>query len=168
MLFPAKQRICPSAHLDLCLATIPPDGRSGGCDGSIWEERIPLGRSWRARPPTSPCCSEKPSMPQAGVRRAGQGRRTRERGARGRRQRPGLPGADGDGERPVPLAQRLPLALHGGVAAEPAGPPRLARLPLPGQPGQGQMGPHRKGGAPYPDGRRDFTQLGVGSASPVI
>ena len=75
---------------------------------------------------------------------------------------------DGDGERPVLLAQALPLALHGDVAAEPAGPPRLARLPLPGQPGQGQTGPHRKGGAPYPDGRRDFTQLGVGAASPVI
>lgn len=33
MLFPAKQRICPSAHPDLCLATIPPGGRSGGWDG---------------------------------------------------------------------------------------------------------------------------------------
>lgn len=66
------------------------------------------------------------------------------------------------------LAQRLPLALHGDVAVEPAGPPRLARLSLPGQTGQGQMGPHRKGGAPYPDGRRDFTQRGVGAALPVI
>lgn len=86
----------------------------------------------------------------------------------GGRQRPGLPGADGDGERPVLLAQALPLLLHGDVAAEPVGPPRLARLPLPGQPGRGQMGPDRKGGAPYPDGRRDLPQPGVGAASPVI
>ena len=43
MLFPAKQRICPSAHPDLCLATIPPGGRSGGWDRSIWEERTPFG-----------------------------------------------------------------------------------------------------------------------------
>lgn len=28
----AKQRMCPSAHPDLCLATIPPGGRSGGWD----------------------------------------------------------------------------------------------------------------------------------------
>lgn len=70
---------------------------------------------------------------------------------------------DGDGERPVLLAQALPLALHGDVAQEPAGLPRLVRLP-----GQGQMGPDRKGGAPYPDGRRDLPQLGVGAVSRVI
>ena len=58
MLFPAKQGICPGAHPDLCLATIPPGGRSGGWDRSIWEERIPSGRSWRAWPSTSSCCSE--------------------------------------------------------------------------------------------------------------
>lgn len=58
MFFSAKQGICPSAHPDLCLATIPPGGRSGGWDRSIWEERIPSGRSWRARPLTSSCCSE--------------------------------------------------------------------------------------------------------------
>lgn len=46
--------------------------------------------------------------PRAGARRAGQGRRARERGTQGRRVRPGLPGADGDGERPVLLAQALP------------------------------------------------------------
>ena len=28
----AKQRMCPSARPDLCLATIPPGGRSGGWD----------------------------------------------------------------------------------------------------------------------------------------
>ena len=50
MLFPAKQRICPSARPDLCLATIPPGGRSGGWDRSIWEERTPSERSWRASP----------------------------------------------------------------------------------------------------------------------
>lgn len=61
MPFPAKQRICPSAHLDLCLATIPPGVRSGGWDRSIWEVRTPSERSWRASPPTSSCCSEKSS-----------------------------------------------------------------------------------------------------------
>ncbi len=80
---------------------------------------------------------------------------------RGGRQRPGLPGADGDGERPVLVAQALPLALHGNVAQEPAGPPRLVRQPLQGQPDPGKMEPDCKGGAPYPDGRRDLPQLGV-------
>lgn len=106
--------------------------------------------------------------PGEDAQRVGQGRRARERGTQGQRERPGLPGADGDGERPVLLAQALPLALHGNVAAEPAGLPRLVRLPLPGQPGQGQMGPDRKGGAPYSDGRRDLPQLGVGVVSRVI
>lgn len=86
----------------------------------------------------------------------------------GRRERPGLPRADGDGERPVLLAQALPLALHGNAAAEPAGLPRLVRLALPGQSGQGQMGPDRKGGASYPDDGRDLPQLGVGAVSRVI
>lgn len=66
------------------------------------------------------------------------------------------------------LAQALPLTLHGGVAAEPAGLSRLVRLPLPGQPGARQMGPDRKGGAPYPDCRRDLRQLEVGTVSRVI
>lgn len=88
--------------------------------------------------------------------------------ATGRRERPGLPRADGDGERPVLLAQALPLALHGNAAAEPAGLPRLVRLALPGQSGQGQMGPDRKGGASYPDDGRDLPQLGVGAVSRVI
>lgn len=43
MLFPAKQRICLSVHPDLCLATIPSGGRSGGWDSSIWEERTTSG-----------------------------------------------------------------------------------------------------------------------------
>lgn len=106
--------------------------------------------------------------PRAGPRRAGQGWRVRERGAQGRCKRPGLPGADGDGERPALLAQALPVPLHEDVAAEPAGVSRLVRLPLPGQPGPGQMGPHCKGGAPYPDDRCDLPQLGVGAVSPVI
>ena len=106
--------------------------------------------------------------PRAGALRAGQGGRSRQRGAQGGRQRPGLPGADGDGERPVLVAQALPLALHGDVAQEPAGPPRLVRLPLQGQPGPEQMGPDCKGRAPYPDDRRDLPQLGAGAASPVI
>lgn len=66
------------------------------------------------------------------------------------------------------LAQVLSLALYGNVAAEPAGLPQLVRLPLPGQPGHGHMGPDRKGGAPYPDGQRDLPQLGVGAVSRVI
>lgn len=65
-------------------------------------------------------------------------------------------------------AQALPVALHGDATAEPAGLPRLVRLPLPDQPDQGQMGPDRKGGAPYPDDRRDLPQLGVGAVSRVI
>lgn len=106
--------------------------------------------------------------PGEGAQRAGHERGARERGAQGRRERPGLPGADEDGERPVLLAQALPLALHGDVAQEPASLPRPVRLPLPDQPDQGQMGPDRKGGAPYPDGRRDLPQLGVGAVSRVI
>lgn len=106
--------------------------------------------------------------PRAGARRAGQGGRSRQRGAQGRCERSGLPGADGDGERPALVAQALPLTLHGDVAQEPAGPPRLVRLPLQGQPGPEQMGPDCKDGAPYPDGRRDLPQLGVGAASPII
>ena len=66
------------------------------------------------------------------------------------------------------LAQALPLAVHGDVAQEPTGLPRLVRLLLQGQPGQGQMGSDHKGGAPYPDGRRDIPQLGVGAVSRVI
>lgn len=42
--------------------------------------------------------------PQAGTQRAGQGRPARERSAQGQCKRPDLPRADGDGERPVPLA----------------------------------------------------------------
>lgn len=42
LFLPAKQRICPNAHPDLCLATIPPGGQSGGWDRSIWEERTPF------------------------------------------------------------------------------------------------------------------------------
>lgn len=106
--------------------------------------------------------------PGENPRRAGQGRRTRERGALVRRERPGLPGADGDGERPVLLAQALPLALHGDVAAEPSGLSRLAHLPLSGQPGARQAEPDHKGGAPYSDCGRDLPQLGIGVASPVI
>lgn len=47
---------------------------------------------------------------------------------------------------------------------EPAGLPRLVRLPLQGRLGLGQIGPDYKGGAPCPDGRRDLPQLGVGAA----
>ena len=74
MLFPAKQRIRPSAHPDLCLATIPPGGRSGGWERSIWKERTPSGRSWRASPPTSSCCSEKPSARGTAATRSGSAR----------------------------------------------------------------------------------------------
>lgn len=41
VLFPVKRIIRPSAHSDLCLATIPPSGLLGGWDRSIWEELAP-------------------------------------------------------------------------------------------------------------------------------
>ena len=163
MLFPAKWRICPRAHPDLCLATTPPGGRSGGWDRSIWEERTPSGRSWRASPPTTSSCSEKPSTRGAAATRPAPARSSRpprligrtqgargaarvrkvsggriapgsplvhhlervhdtlargarERGAQGRCERPDLPGADGDSERPVLMAEALPVALHEDVA----------------------------------------------------
>lgn len=47
MFLPAKHRICPIARPDLCSAINPPGGRSGGWCRSIWEERTPLGCSWR-------------------------------------------------------------------------------------------------------------------------
>lgn len=65
MLFPVKQRICPSARPDLCLATISPGGRANGWNRSIWERQTPSGRSWRASPPTSSYCTEKPSTRRA-------------------------------------------------------------------------------------------------------
>lgn len=105
---------------------------------------------------------------ERGPRRAGQGRRARERGAQGRCERPGLSGADGDGERPVLQAEALPVALHGEVTQEPAGLPCLVRLPLQGQPDARQAGSDCTGGAAYPDGRRDLPQLGIGVAPPVI
>lgn len=77
MLFPAKWRICPRTHPDLCLATIPPGGRSGGWDRSIWEERTPSGRSWRASPPTTSSCSEKPSTRGAAATRPAPARSSR-------------------------------------------------------------------------------------------
>lgn len=61
--------------------------------------------------------------PGEGAQHVGQGRRARERGTQKRRERPGLPGADGNGERPVLQAQAIPVALHGDVAAEPPGLP---------------------------------------------
>ena len=39
------------------------------------------------------------------------------------------------------LTEALLMALHRDVAAEPPGASRLVRLPLPDQPGPGQMGP---------------------------
>ena len=90
MPFPAKQRICPSAHPDLCLATILPCGRSGGWDRSIREERTPSGRSWRASPPTSSCCSEKPSTRGAAAMRSAPARSPRPRGLSAGPEVPGL------------------------------------------------------------------------------
>ena len=37
----AKQRMCPSAHPDLCLAAIPPGGRSGGWDDPAMKHANP-------------------------------------------------------------------------------------------------------------------------------
>lgn len=53
---------------------------------------------------------------------------------------------------PCSLLKRYPWRFTGMSPRNPAGLPRLVRLPLQGQPGPGQMGPDRKGGAPYPDG----------------
>lgn len=106
--------------------------------------------------------------PGEGAQHVGQERRDRVRGTQGRCERPGLPGVDGDGGRPVLLTQALPLALHGDVVAETASLPQLVRLPLPDQPDQGQMGPDCMGGAQYPDSQRDLPQLGVGAVSRVI
>lgn len=96
------------------------------------------------------------------------GGQSRQRGAQGGCQRLGLPGADENGERPVLPIKAPPLALHGDLDVEPPGVSRLVRLPLPHQLGARQMGPSRKIDAPYPDGRRDLPQLGVGAASPVV
>lgn len=90
-----------------------------------------------------------------------------ERGAQGRCKQPGLPGADGDGERPVLLAQALLMPFHGDAATEPAGASRLARLPLQGQPGVRQMESDYKGVAPYPDGRLDLPRLGYMESHPL-
>ena len=43
----AKQRMRPSAHPDLCLATIPPGGRSGGWDDPAMKHANPLRRARR-------------------------------------------------------------------------------------------------------------------------
>ena len=124
MLFPAKQRICPSAHPDLCLATIPPGGRSGGWDRSIWEERTPSGRSWRASPPTSSCCSEKPSTRGAAATRSASARWPRPPRPIGRTRsaRGAAPAAPG-GTAPPPPASR------GGAAAAAAGGLTPSRAP---------------------------------------
>ena len=94
--------------------------------------------------------------PRAGPRRVGQGRPTRERGAQGRC------------ERPVLLAQALSVTLHGDVAQEPAGQPRLVRLPLHGQSDARRMGLDCKGDAQYPDVGRDLAQLAIDAVSRVI
>ena len=107
MPFPAKQRICPSAHPDLCLATILPCGRSGGWDRSIWEERTPSGRSWRASLPTSSCCSEKPSTRGAAAMRSVPARSPRPRGLSAGPEVPGL-------RRPQRLKGRLRKLLPKG------------------------------------------------------
>lgn len=114
--FLAKQRIHPSVHPDLCLATIPPGGRSGGWDRSIWEERTPSGRSWRACPPTSSCRSEKPSTRGAAAMRSASARSPRPRRPTGRTRgaRTAAPAAPGGTGPPRP-------ASRGGAAAAAAG-----------------------------------------------
>lgn len=89
MFIPSKHRIRPSAHPDLCLATIPPGGRSGGWDRSIWEERTPLWRSWCASPPTSPAAQR--SRRREALPRRGRRRHVR-RGRGGLPAGPGVPG----------------------------------------------------------------------------
>lgn len=90
MFIPSKQRIRPSAHPDLCLATIPPGGRSGGWDRSIWEERTPLWRSWCASPPTRGAAATRSASARSSRPRRPTGRT---RGAR--IVAPGAPGGTG-------------------------------------------------------------------------
>lgn len=78
MPFPAKQRICPIVHPDLCLATIPSGGRSGGWDSSIWEERTPSGARGGPRRRGVPAAQEsrrREALPRGG--RCGHARRGR-------------------------------------------------------------------------------------------
>ena len=71
MLLPAKQRIYPNAHPGLCLVTIPPGGRSGGWDRSIWEGRIPSGTRGgprRGRVPVVRGSRRREALPRGGRR----------------------------------------------------------------------------------------------------
>lgn len=71
MLFPAKQRICPSVHPDLCLATIPSGGRAFGRMGQFYMGRAnPFGGSCRDSPATSSCYSEGPLARDAAASRS--------------------------------------------------------------------------------------------------
>lgn len=96
--------------------------------------------------------------PRVGLRRGG---------AQGRRQRPGLPGADGHGEQPLLLAQAVPLEVHGHVDVEPPVVPQLVRLPVQGQAGLREMARDRKGGSPFAAHRGAFPQLDIANPSPV-
>lgn len=74
-----------------------------------------------------------------GARRADPRVGLRREGAQGRRQRPGLPGADVHGEQPLLLAQAIPLEVHGHVDVEPPAVPQLVRVPVQGQAGLREM-----------------------------
>lgn len=101
--------------------------------------------------------------PQRGHRR----QRLRLGVLQGRLPRPGLPRGDGDGQQHVPLAQALPLAVHRHVAGQHAAVPGLVRLPVQGQPGEGQVGPDRKGPPPHDDGPGSFPQFKAADQSPI-
>lgn len=108
--------------------------------------------------------------PRAGARRAGKGGRARERSAQGRRERPGLPGADGMVNDPCSRLKRY-LWRYTGMSPRnlQAYLDRYVYLFRVNQTRRMESG--CKGGAPYPDGRRDrrdLPQLGVGAASPII
>lgn len=102
-----------------------------------------------------------------GARRADPRVGLRRGGAQGRRQRPGLPGADGHGEQPLLLAQAVPLEVHGHVDVEPPVVPQLVRLPVQGQAGLREMARDRKGGSPSAAHRGAFPQLDIANPSPV-
>lgn len=107
MLFPAKRRICPSAHPDLCLATFPPGGRSGGWEDSAMKRLNPysgLVGGLSAGEPRAPFHCRRGKEAQGGDRR---------RHAR-------------RGRRPLPPPPGVPR-LRGGVAVE--GRARAVRRP---------------------------------------
>ena len=115
ILFPAKHRICPSAHPDLCLATFPPGGRSGGWEDSPWEPRTPTRGSSAACPPASSSFCATPSRSAGSGRSWASARSPRPPNSTGRPRR-ALPAGS-----PLPGGTGAPRRASGGGAARRAG-----------------------------------------------